>query len=229
MSMCGRIYTADSAAIERYWQLGHDTSNPFAARYNVAPQQGAPENFIPVIRLNREGNPTLSQLQWWLLPWWSKEPRISYSTFNARVETLRTAASFRDPLQRRRCLIPVMGWYEWQELEKGKQPWLFQAADGGLLHFAGLWDRWRREGQTIESCTIIVGEPSKAIECIHDRQPFVIPADGQRAWLDRQISDPDKVLGLLKPVPSEALRFYPVSTRVNSAKNQGPELIEPIS
>lgn len=227
--MCGRIVTPDTASIERHWHIGSGNSNPFAARFNAAPQQGEPRNYIPVIRSDQDGRPELVRLQWWLLPYWSKEPRIKYSTFNARVETVRSAPSFRTPLQRRRCLIPVVGWYEWQELKTGKQPWLFRAANDELLHFAGLWDRWKKDDLVIESCTIVVGEPPKAIESIHDRNPFIIPPDRQAAWLDRELTDPDEVMQMLRPLADDALRFHPVSTRVNNARNEGPELLEPIT
>jgi putative SOS response-associated peptidase YedK len=115
--MCGRYVSPEQAAIERQWHIGRHNqptlSGPFAARYNVAPQQGNPANYIQVVRQAEDGELELVRLQWWLLPFWSKEPRIKYSTFNARVETVAEAASFRDPLKRRRCIIPALGWYEW--------------------------------------------------------------------------------------------------------------------
>jgi putative SOS response-associated peptidase YedK len=118
--MCGRYVSPEQAAIERQWHIGRHSqptlSEPFAARYNVAPQQGNPANYIPVVRQADNGELELVRLQWWLLPFWSKEPRIKYSTFNARVETVAKAASFREPLKHRRCIIPALGWYEWQEL-----------------------------------------------------------------------------------------------------------------
>ncbi len=106
--MCGRYVSPDQAAIERVWHIGRHNPpklfEPFAARYNVAPQQGNLNNFIPVVRQAEDGELELVRLQWWLLPFWSKEPRVKFSTFNARVETVARAASFREPLKRRRCL-----------------------------------------------------------------------------------------------------------------------------
>ena len=138
--MCGRYVSPEQAAIERQWHIGRhnqpDLSEPFAARYNVAPQQGNPANFVPVVRQAEGGELELARLQWWLLPFWSKEPRIKYSTFNARVETVAKAASFRDPLKRRRCIIPALGWYEWQELPSGNLPWYLHGANGEILAFA---------------------------------------------------------------------------------------------
>jgi putative SOS response-associated peptidase YedK len=125
--MCGRYVSPDQAAIERRWHIGRHNQpslpEPFTARYNVAPQQGNPSNYIPVVRQADDGALELVRLQWWLLSSWAKEPRIKYSTFNARIETMAKAASFRDPLKRRRCIVPALGWYEWQELPPGKLPW----------------------------------------------------------------------------------------------------------
>jgi putative SOS response-associated peptidase YedK len=100
-------------------------------------------------------------LQWWLLPFWSKEPRIKYSTFNARIETVAKAASFCDPFKRRRCLIPAVGWYEWQETPSGKQPWYIRPADRNAAMLAGLWDRWQKDDQVIESLLSSLVRPTR--------------------------------------------------------------------
>ena len=228
--MCGRYVSPDQAAIERQWHIGRDKqpalSEPFAARYNVAPQQGNPANYVPVVRQGEDGELELVRLQWWLLPSWSKAPRIKYSTFNARVETIVKAASFRDPLKRRRCIIPALGWYEWQELSSGNLPWYLHATKGGLLALAGLWDLWESGAETIESCSIIVGSANAAFAQIHDRMPFVLPMDRAERWLDRKMTDAARAMELLQPNPEDAVAFYRVSTLVSNARNQGAELIE---
>ena len=180
--MCGRYVSPDQAAIERQWHIGRHNPpklfDPFPARYNVAPQRGNPANYIPVVRQAEDGALELALLQWWLLPFWSKEPRIKYSTFNARVETVAKAASFREPLKRRRCIIPALGWYEWQELPTGNLPWYLHGAKGEVLAFAGLWDRWESGAEVIESCSIIVGPANKVFANIHDRQMNSATAPG---------------------------------------------------
>lgn len=230
--MCGRYVSPEQAAIERQWHIGRQNQptlgEPFAARYNVAPQQGNPANYIPVVRQTEGGERELVRLQWWLLPFWSKEPRIKYSTFNARVETVAKAASFREPLKRRRCIVPALGWYEWQELPSGKLPWYLHDAKGELLGFAGLWDRWEGQGQVIESCSVVVGPANDAFKPIHDRMPFVLPPDRANQWLDRKMTDGAKAMELLQPNPDDAIAFYRVGTRVSNARNQGPELIEAV-
>jgi len=226
--MCGRYVSPEQAAIERQWHLGRNSPNPFAARYNVAPQQGNPANYIPVVRQADAGELELVRLQWWLLPGWSKEPRIKYSTFNARVETVAKAASFRDPLKRRRCIIPALGWYEWQELPSGNLPWYLHGADGELLNFAGLWDRWEGGSETIESCAIIVGPANEAFGKIHDRMPFALSQDRAEQWMDRKLTDAGNAMKLLQANPDDAITFHRVSARVSNARNQGTELIEAV-
>ena len=181
-----------------------------------------------MVRQADDGALELVRLQWWLLPFWSKEPRIKYSTFNARVETVQKAASFRDPLKRRRCIVPVLGWYEWQELPTGNLPWYLHGAKGELLAFAGLWDRWQGGEEVIESCSIMVGPANQSFGQIHDRMPFVLPADRAEQWLDRTMTDASKAMEPLQPNPEDSIAFHRVSTRVSNARNQGAELLEPI-
>jgi putative SOS response-associated peptidase YedK len=228
IEMCGRYVSPDQAAIERQWHIGRSNSNPFAVRYNVAPQQGIAANYVPVIRLAEDSVLELAALQWWLLPFWSKEPRVKHATFNARVETVAKLASFRESFKRRRCVVPAIGWYEWQELASGKRPWFLHAANGELLSFAGLWDHWERDGQVIDSCCIVVGPANDSVRPIHARMPVVLPRERCDPWLDRGVTDLDKVMELLQPASNDALAFHQVSARVSNARNQGPELIAPL-
>jgi putative SOS response-associated peptidase YedK len=147
------IYIPSEAEIERYWHIGSCNSNP-SRRYNVSPSQGNPSLYVPVIRSGRDSRPELAMVQWWLLPWFSKEPRCQYTSFNARIESLGKAPAFRDPFKHRRCLVPVLGYYEWQQSPRGRLPWLIQSVDGELMHLAGLWDRWHKEDKD-ESMTIV--------------------------------------------------------------------------
>ena len=228
-TICGRIYLPSQADIERYWHLGSRNSNPFPRRYNVSPSQGNPSLYVPVIRAREDRNPELAMVQWWLLPWFSETPTCKYASFNARMESVAKAAAFRDPFKHRRCLVPVLGYYEWQSSPKGKLPWLIQSAKGELMHLAGLWDRWRKQDQVIESMTIIVGPANEAVKAIHDRQPIVIPPEIHGAWLDRKLNDPKQVMELLQPGPEDAVKFYRVGTGVNNSKNEGEQLVEEIT
>jgi len=153
--MCGRFVTPDEAEIERFWHVGrHNWKSPFwsirQARFNVPPQQDAPENYILAIRADPDGTLELTDFQWWLLPSWSKEATTIYSTFNARVENVATSASFKTPFWRQRCIIPAGGWYEWQVTPSGKRPWYFHSPNGAPLALAGIWDRWERGDHVID-------------------------------------------------------------------------------
>ncbi len=231
--MCGRYVTPDEAEIERAWHIGrHNWKSPFPsirqARFNVSPQQGAPENHVPAIRADPDGTLELTDMQWWLLPSWHKEPTTPYNTFNARVENVATSATFKTPFRRQRCLIPARGWFEWQVTPSGKQPWFFHSTDGSLLAFAGIWDRWERGDHVIQSCAIIVGEAPPEISHLHSRAPFLIPPDRQGAWLDPSLTDAEQVRELLLPPGEGSLSWHSVSRAVGNVRNQGSELVAPI-
>ena len=185
-----------------------------AARYNVAPQQGNPATYIPVLRQADNGELELSRLQWWLLPYWSKEPRIKFSTFNARTDKVSSAASYRVPFRKRRCLIPALGWFEWQATPQGKMKWWLHRQDRGIVSFAGLWDRWHRGEEVIESCTIIVGEANTAMSPVHDRMPVIIKPEDEAFWLDTKIEATQALESLLTPPPDDLITAH----RVRSEK-----------
>jgi putative SOS response-associated peptidase YedK len=170
-------------------------------RYNVSPGTR-----IPAIRVAPEDGAELTELKWGLLPYWSKEPRIAFNTINAMAETVETKASYRVPFKKRRCLIPADGWYEWPPLQSGKQKWWFHLADDSDFCFAGLWDRWHRGDEVIESCTIIVTDAADSIKHIHDRMPAIIEPADYKFWLDPGIDHVPALKELLKPttIPLEA-------------------------
>lgn len=214
--MCGRYVTPNQAAIERHYHLGRGQNNPypadahFAERYNVTPQQGNPAAYVPVIRHGAHGATELVTMQWWLLPYWSKEQRIKFSTFNARTDKVAGAASYRVPFRKRRCLIPALGWFEWQETPRGKMKWWLHKPDRGIVSFAGLWDRWHRGDEVIESCTIIVGEANRAMSRVHDRMPVIIAREDEAFWLDTSIDAVPALEALLKPPPEDMIAAHPV-------------------
>jgi putative SOS response-associated peptidase YedK len=145
--MCGRYgRRADKQRIAE-WMQTHNTDvfddSYLAPSYNVAPQ-----SLQPVVRLDSEtGERELTVMRWGLIPFFAKDAKIAYSTINARAETVATSPVFREPMKRRRCLVPATGFYEWQALDKkSKQPWAIELVDGNLFAFAGLWDRWKDQG-----------------------------------------------------------------------------------
>jgi putative SOS response-associated peptidase YedK len=181
-------------------------------RYNICPT-----DTIDTI-VFEQGVRSLVPMRWGLVPrWWSKTLKdIKLATFNARAETVTTKPFFRDAFKRTRCLIPVSGYYEWQDTPGGKQPWYFTARDGSpALTVAGLWDEWknRETGELLKTCTMIITEPNDFVREIHDRMPVLLTEKQFEPWLTGEASQE-----YLKPPPNDFLQKWPVSKRVNSSR-----------
>ncbi len=177
-----------------------------------------------------DGNRELEVMRWGLVPfWWSKPLKeLRLATFNARVETVTTKPFFREPFKSRRCLMPLSGYYEWQDTPSGKQPWYFTARDGSpVLTVAGLWDQWNNKetGQRIKSCTMIITKPNAFVAEVHDRMPVLLRPEQFERWLTGDMGVEE-----LTPAPSDYLQRRPVAKRVNSSKADKDDaaLIEPI-
>jgi putative SOS response-associated peptidase YedK len=223
--MCGRYrLSRRKEALAEHFGVDLDDLD-WEPRYNIAPTQP-----VPVIRSNDRG-PTLhaSLMRWGLIPSWATDPAIGARTINARSETAASKPSFREPLQKRRCLIPADGFYEWQRRVKGKQPFCFEVGDGGIFAFAGLWDRWRGpDGQAVETCTILTTTPNKLLADVHDRMPVILAPGHYDRWLDPTMQHVASAVGLLRPFDSNLMRRYPVGTRVNLVANDDPECSAPV-
>jgi putative SOS response-associated peptidase YedK len=191
-------------------------------RFNVAPSQ-----VIPMARVNSRGQRVLELARWGLIPAWSKTlPKLQ--PINARAETLLTSGMFRNVFERRRCLIPADGFYEWKAMgKKTKQPYFFHFKDDRIFAFAGLWDRWKPDSETepIETCTIITTSPNDLVKPIHNRMPAIVDPNDYARWLDPHV--PATAVGdVLRPFDAAEMESFAVSTRVNSAASEGPELVE---
>lgn len=191
-----------------------------APSYNVAPSQS-----VLVARNGEGGRREPALLHWGLIPHWAKEPKTPYSTINARAETVAIKPTFRTAFRHRRCLIAADGFFEWKRLGTTKQPYFIHLKGGQPFAFAGVWDHWQKEGQIIESCAIIVTAANAVMNAIHDRMPVILAPDNYSAWLDPEQKDPQPLLTLLQPYAGHDLEAYPVSTRVNSPKNNTPDLL----
>lgn len=195
---------------------------PIEKRYNVAPTQTA-----PVVRI-KEGARRLDMLRWGLIPSWSKDIKIGYKLLNARAESLGEKPSFRSAYRSRRCLIPASGFYEWKQNEgsKIKQPYYITGSSTEILVFAGLWEEWRSpQGEVIESYTIITTDTNDLLKTLHNRMPVILKPEDFERWLNPN-STSQELCSLLAPCDSGYLKFYPVSTQVNSAKFQEAKCIE---
>jgi len=214
--MCGRFTLRTP---RRFKDFGAELpSTTLVPRYNIAPSQ----EILAVI--GTEDEQRLTALVWGLVPSWSSEPK---GIINARSETLETKPSFSESFQRRRCLIPADGFYEWKRKGKSKQPYYFQLRDEAEFAFAGIWDVWKKAGTSITSCAIITTAPNELLATIHDRMPVILRAEAQDKWL--RDSGPDELMQLLKPFPAEAMTSFPVSKQVNHAQIEEPSLVEPVA
>jgi putative SOS response-associated peptidase YedK len=221
--MCGRFVSAEQASIERHWNLIRGGGDPFGPVYNAAPTLQ-----LPIIRAHRERGLELARLRWGLIPYWAKDTAIGVKTINARAETIAEKPAFKEAFRYRRCIVPMAGFYEWQKSPAGKVPYFICPLNGELFNVAGLYERWRpKDSEPIETFTIVTTDANEAVAKLHDRMPVILHERDQEAWLDPKNENTEALQKLLVPFPSEEMRTYPVSTRVNSAKNEGPEPIEP--
>lgn len=189
-------------------------------RYNIAPTQP-----VPAVVQGDEGL-RLGALRWGLVPRWADDPAIGNRMINARSETVDRKPAFQESFRDRRCWVLADGFYEWREENGRKVPIHFHLPDRRPFAFAGLWDRWRREGAELVSCTILTTEPNEAVRPVHDRMPVVLPAHVREQWLD-PAATPRALKALLEPFP-DALEGQRVSTRVNRPENDDPSLVEPV-
>ena len=210
--MCGRYTLTQAGAVPDLFEISELRIVP---RFNIAPSQES-----PVIRLDSEGRREGVFLRWGLIPHWMKEKPSGSPMINARVEGLETKPAFRAAFKYRRCLVPADGFYEWKQMpgRKRKQPYFFQLHDRALFAFAGLWEHFEKNGEAVESFTILTCDANHLVAKVHDRMPVILPPDGYTAWLDSG-TEPMVRHRLLAPYDSEAMAFYPVSPRVNSPAN----------
>lgn len=193
-------------------------------RYNIAPTQ-----MVPVLRREvSDSTARASMMRWGLIPSWATAANMGAPTINARAETAATKASFSEPLRRQRCLIPADGFYEWKRYGKVRQPFCFEVGDGTPFAFAGLWDSWRsQDGSMVETCTILTTTPNGLLADIHDRMPVILPRGLHQRWLDPSMQNATLAVTMLQPFDEKSMRGYPVSARVNSVTNDGPDCCAP--
>jgi putative SOS response-associated peptidase YedK len=233
--MCGRFVSAsppDQIAAYFGAELGETTLPP---SYNVAPT-----NDVYAVVDTPHGR-RLEVFHWGLVPSWAKDAKIGQKMINARAETLAAKGAFKAAFRKHRCLVPADGFYEWQVQEgqlgpKGKprkQPMYVHRLDGEPLALAGLWSVWRDpaagpDAPWLHSCTIVTTDANTLMAPVHDRMPAILPPSAWQDWLDPANDDLVALGGLLVPAPEGLLTLHPVSTDVNSVRNKGAHLVDPV-
>ncbi len=252
--MCGR-YAASAnpdELVEEFEVDADETGGVVEADYNVAPTKLAP---VVLQRVPRgvEAGPgadpgvepvrQLRHLVWGLVPSWAKDRSVGARMINARSETVFDKPGFKKAATSRRALVPADGWFEWQASPtavdvKGKprkQPFFMSRRDGEPLAFAGVYEFWKDGSRApddpqawLATFAVLTTTAERGLDRIHDRMPVVLERSGWDAWLDPSVNDPQQVCGLLAARPAGRFVAVPVSTAVNSVRNNGPELVQPL-
>lgn len=212
--MCGRFanHLPDAnmwVDILGAWPTGVENS------YNVSPAQ-------MVATFTSDGG---FGMRWGLIPAWSKEAKTKYSTFNAVLETVDKKPLYRGPWKEsKRCVLPVLGYYEWRVENGIKQPYFIRSTDEAPLFLGGLWESWNSDDRSLLSCTVLTREPVDTVARIHNRMPVLLPAYRLEEWFECTPSEAKTLAEREAP----NLCLYPVNRYVNNARNDGPQCIEPI-
>jgi putative SOS response-associated peptidase YedK len=221
--MCGRASLPnDVSELKQDLRIEWDKLGDYRPRWNAAPTSE-----LPVVTSSEIGR-TLEVMRWGLIPSRAKDMKIARTTFNARAEGIDSKPAFRGAWKAgRRCLVVADGYYEWRK--KDRQPFAMALGNRGLMTFAGLWDLWHApDGATIKSFTIITTHANALAASIHDRMPVILPPDCWPAWLGEIEATSDQLKAMLGPYPSERMAMWPVDRRVGNARNDSPDLFEPI-
>ncbi|MBB3110454.1 putative SOS response-associated peptidase YedK [Paenibacillus phyllosphaerae] len=207
----------------RYW-IG-EAAIPFhSPKYNVAPGQ-------QVLAIINDGERNrLGELKWGLVPSWADDPKIGNKMLNARSETVHEKPAFKQLIQRKRCIIPADGFYEWQVTGSSKQPMRIVLQTRNIFSMAGLYDTWLSpDGTRLSTCTILTTSPNELMAPIHDRMPVILRPEQESLWLDRDIQQANQLRDLFVPYPAEELEAYPVNSAVGNVRNDDSSLIEPLA
>jgi len=216
--VCGRFafYSPAEATAALF---GANSSIELNSRYNISPTQD-----IAAIRRDAANDSELSLLRWGLVPFWAKDPSIGNRMINARAETVAEKPSFRNAYRKRRCLIMVDGFYEWQRAGGVKIPWFISPADNKPCAFAGLWEDWtdKETGESLQTTAIVTTEANEFMSQLHSRMPVLLNPETADRWLR---GDTELLDNISANYPK--MQAWPVERTVNNARNQGAELIEP--
>jgi putative SOS response-associated peptidase YedK len=224
--MCGRyVRRSDKQRVAEWFHVSGNLDDlPMPeADYNIAPTTRQ-----PIIRQRRETRDREIVLaRWGLIPFFTKDVNSTkgVSTINARAETITTAKTWREPVKKRRCLVPASAFYEWpKQMASSKQPYIFELGGGGLFAFAGLWDAWQEpDGHWLQSYAIVTTAANELMSTIHPRMPVILRPNEYDRWLDREETE-RLPLDLLRPYDSNEMEMHKANPQVNNVRNNGPEM-----
>lgn len=227
--MCGRFTQRPTSEIARIFAAA-DLLRDEGAHFNVAPTQR-----IAVVVERPDSERAVVGYRWGLVPSWTdRKARVPERLFNVRAETAGSKPAFRGLLSKHRLIVPADGFYEWRRgPDLARQAFYIRRADGGPLALAGLWASWHdpespRQADPLRSATILTTTPNALLCQVHNRMPVMVSEFDWDQWLDSKLTDPTNLLPLLRPAPDDLLEAIPVGPLVNSARNQGRELIEAV-
>lgn len=221
--MCGRIVTRSTPEeLQQAFKLNAVVAAAERPHFNVPPS-------LEIPAVVNDGRRELDRLRWGLVPSWTKDLKGAPMLNNARAEGISEKRTFKSALEKRRCVILVDAFYEWRREGKTKTPFLIRRKDGKPMAIAGLWDAWQSpEHQLLRSCTVVTCGANSVMSPIHDRMPVILEGAAFEHWLTPSPLPAAELIGLLTPCAPELLEAYPVSPLVNSVKNNGPELLQPL-
>jgi putative SOS response-associated peptidase YedK len=220
--MCGRftLSVSKETIVDFFGLLDVPELTP---RYNIAPTQQ-----ILALTTSDQGR-RLGWYRWGLVPSWAADLSIGNRLINARADTVASKPSFRAAFKQRRCLVLADGFFEWQAAGKRKQPYLFRLRTGGPFAFAGLWERWQKEGEDVLSCCLITTEANDVVRPVHDRMPVIVPPTLYDRWLAPASKDAANLGELLRPFAAEEMTATPVGLRVNNPRVDDAGCVEPLT
>jgi putative SOS response-associated peptidase YedK len=219
--MCGRfsIFTPIQELKQRFNADYPD--EPVFPRYNAAPGQN-------MIVIPMDDPHKMHLFKWGLIPHWAKDEKIGYKMINARAESLKERPAFRGSLHKGRCLVLADGFYEWGHVAGKKIPYRIELTNRKPFAMAGLCSQWKDGmGKEIDSFTIITTQANKIVEAVHNRMPVILNSETEREWLDPLIDSKDTDQFLM-PYSGNDMEMYPISTLVNSPKNDVAEILKQI-
>ena len=219
--MCGRYALAFVLGLKTRFDV-IDIQAKLEPRYNIAPTEMAPV-------VIRAGVNQVVDMRSGLIPSWAKDMKIGNHLINARGETIQKRPAFRTALNRRRCLVPATGFYEWKETSHGKQPYYIHMKDNSMFAFAGLYEHWKApDGEKVRSYTILTSEPNEIARELHNRMPVILRREQEAAWIREGPLSNEQLMKVMVPFPAQEMDSHVISSDVNDPRNKDEGLMLPV-